>query len=70
MAASLMFIPNPHACMHAGGFARVYKAELDGNVIALKVLLPEWCCPTMQKCQRYQQDFVREGNFLRDNSHK
>ena len=53
-----------------GAFARVYKGELDGQAVALKILLPVWCNPAEGQCRRFQEDFMREGNFLQECNHE
>ena len=50
-----------------GGFATVFRAELDGNKIAVKVLLPQWCDPSDARSRAYQQasfDVVHSCVFL------
>ena len=53
----------------AGAFARVLRAELDGRVVALKALLPQWCDPEDARCRAYQQHFIKEGRFLAKTKH-
>ena len=54
----------------SGGFARVLKAELDGQPVAIKLLLPKWCDPENARCRAYQQHFIKEGRFLAKTSHR
>lgn len=45
------------------------RAELDGKVVALKALLPQWCDPEDARCRAYQQHFIKEGRFLARTKH-
>ena len=60
---------DPLILLPSGGFARVVRANLDGNVVALKVLLPQWCDPTSPQARAYQQHFIKEGRFLAQHKH-
>ena len=54
----------------SGGFARVLKAEMDGQLVAVKLLLPKWCDPADGRCLAYQQQLIKEGRFLAKTNHR
>jgi len=53
-----------------GAFAKVYRGLWDGQEIALKVLLPQWCDPNDARARAYQQHFISEGRWLSKHKHK
>lgn len=49
---------------HAGAFATVQRAELEGRPVALKLLKPQWCNKNDRRASLYQLHFKEEATIL------